>query len=161
MRRVGCFRQLKYVIAKDLSDFDWIWVAQDRNGMLACFVTAGVGPVPQPLLLSWQNKSDEVILSIEEYLLGLPILSSVNSRVGKAAGNFDSYYEMSKRGFFAFDWSDAQAHEAAKTGQYQIISEPKTPLNISSLSKNEVESLSVIKLPNVNFTMLDVTSIKA
>ena len=152
---------MKYIIAEDLSDFDWTWVAQDRNGMLACFVTAGAGLAPQPLLLSWQNKSDEEILSIEEFLLGLPILSSVNSKTGNSAGNFDSYFEMSKRGFFAFDWSDVMAHKIPKTGRYEIISEPENPLHISSLSKNEVESLSVIELPNVNFTMLDVESIKA
>lgn len=77
-------------------DFDVGWVATDAVGQVAVFTTGGPGPVPDFAMPSVENS--------EEFVLSLPEVSDVDRADAKAGAN--AFVEVSKRGLFAYDWSD-------------------------------------------------------
>lgn len=77
-------------------DFDVGWVATDAVGQVAVFTTDGPGPVPDFAMPSVENS--------EEFVLSLPEVSDVDRADAKVGAN--AFVEVSKRGLFAYDWSD-------------------------------------------------------
>lgn len=149
---------MTYIVEESFSDCDWTWVGQDRNGLLATFTTAGEGP--SPISLFNLAKRDE-IYSIEDEVLKLPEVSSVILNPKINYKTVESFLKLSRRGFFSFDWSDVHEKGSHKKRVYELVSEPKTPLKFSSLSRDESKLLFVISLPEVDFTLRDIESIRA
>lgn len=97
------------------AEFDWL--AQDRDGVLGFFSTAGAGPIPEAL------ESDGAALALED-ILALPKRGEA-VRVG-GEGNVNEWIEIAERGIFAFDWS-------RETRRYELIAQPTSPMRAEEL----------------------------
>ena len=114
---------LKRSLKMEYPHYDCVWAAEDECGNLGAFVTGGKGPIPK-LLLDTQE-----ILGIEETILSLVSRSEVENH--KAYPLMASFEHLAKRGFFVFDWSDVHRTSATKSGLYELVSSPLSPLRES------------------------------
>ena len=61
----------------------------------------------------------------------MPEVSSVDLLV--TLSRPDDFVTLSKRGLFAYDWSDVHRTTRQSSGGYELQSRPKTPLGLSDL----------------------------
>ncbi|MBD9480133.1 hypothetical protein [Pseudoxanthomonas sp. PXM02] len=111
------------VTPRDLQGVDAAWLAIDAIGQVAIFTTGGEGPIPTTALVSAH--------AVEELVLSLPEVSSVDLLV--TLSRPDDFVTLSKRGLFAYDWSDVHRTTRQYLGGYELQSRPKTPLGLSDL----------------------------
>jgi hypothetical protein len=107
---------------------DCVWVASDRNGHVAAFVTAGVGPIPEPVL---DNTEPPFVEDIERSILELPTVSS--GRLLISVSRPDSFVKIAERGFFVYDWSDVHRTTASWIDAYEPMASPLTPMLVGAL----------------------------
>ncbi|WP_279361850.1 hypothetical protein [Xanthomonas sacchari] len=110
----------------DLKGVDAAWLAIDAVGHVALFTTAGEGPIPATALISLE--------AAEELILALPETSRVDLRA--TLPRPDDFIAFSKRGVFAYDWSDIHRIARQALGGYELQSLPKTPLHLSDLPES-------------------------
>lgn len=109
------------------NDFDCIWIASDKDGYVAAFFTAGQGPIPQLVA-----KNEKIALdNIEDEVYKLPVRSDVN--LYAAVKRPDDFIEMSKRGFFVYDWRDIARAINQSSNQYELVSSPHFPILVRDL----------------------------
>jgi hypothetical protein len=113
---------------------DCVWVAVDRVGYLAIFVTAGQGPIPKVAL----DTDAIAIESIEEYIYTLPKIS--NAKLLIAMPRPDDFIAMAERGFFVYDWRDMHRSEIDYKNCYELIAIPESPL----IMRNMIPDTSVL-----------------
>lgn len=118
---------------------DCAWVATDRLGHLAAFVTAGDGPIPSNLL----SDRNTDIFEIETLLRELPRISEVN--LLKQLKRPDDFIELAEKGIFVFDWVDLRG------GGYELIAVPATPIGLESASDEVRRIASITCLQALSF----------
>jgi hypothetical protein len=107
--------------------YDVVWLASDRLGQLAAFITAGVGPIP-----IWALDYPELsILDIEDSICGLPKSSGAVLTI--SAPRPDSFLELAERGLFVYDWHDVHRIRIERSGMYELAAFPRVPLLMDAL----------------------------
>ncbi|MBB3559397.1 hypothetical protein FHX06_000694 [Rhizobium sp. BK512] len=109
------------------SDIDYIWVATDKDGFLAIFVTGGAGAIPLSALQDIQTGSGE----LEAIFFQLPAISEVNLLVNYPRP--DDFVTMAERGFFTYDWRDVHRVKRDHSGKYEKITAPQKPIRIGNV----------------------------
>jgi hypothetical protein len=109
---------------------DCVWVASDRDGHIAAFVTAGIGPIPVMVL---NNTESLPVQEIEEAILRLPKVSAC--RLIASVPRPDSFIAMAERGFFVYDWSDVH-RTVSIIDAYEPMACPVNPVSLEQLPES-------------------------
>ena len=107
---------------------DCAWVASDRDGHVAAFVTAGIGPIP---VLALNNTGPLLVEDIEEAIFRLPKVSACCLLV--SVPRPDSFIAMAERGFFVYDWSCLHRTRVSEIDEYEPMACPVSPLLLDEL----------------------------
>ena len=111
---------------------DWGWLACDREGHLALFITGGEGPVPmQALDPSYPE-------DVEDRLIDLPAMSDVN----RVTSWPDA--EVPERGVFLYDWND-------RDNTYELVLAPYRPCALDQLPADLAEVARSIRFTQLSF----------
>jgi hypothetical protein len=132
---------------------DWEWYASDRDGEIACFVTAGEAPIPKVVL----NYSSFPIEDALEDFLKLPVICGV-LEAGEF-GSSDSFDEMARRGYHVFDWSDLHRPTIRELRAYECSARPHKPLTIHDLPDSLKDIVNAVAFRDIAFrdcSVLDV-----
>lgn len=132
---------------------DCVWLASDRDGHLAAFVTAGVGPIPIQIL------SDEgpAIEDIEEHICDMPSVSAVH--LLGSIKRPDSFIKLAERGVFVYDWSDIHRIIHESIHAYEPVAVPVSPITIDMLPDDLSNIAKAVKFVDLAFAdgqLLDV-----
>lgn len=112
------------------SDLDCIWIAVDRVGALAAFITGGSGPIPLNIL----NSDTWIMEDMERYILTFPKVSVAKFLVNVKYP--ESYLEMAERGVYVYDWLDVHRARSAARNLYDLVARPESPLKIEAMSED-------------------------
>jgi hypothetical protein len=125
--------------------FDCIWLASDKSGNLAAFVTAGLGPIP----ITIANDDSQSIEDLETRLMEWPEISDaiLLTKVKRP----DDFVNMSRRGLFVFDWTDIHRTRKEAIEAYELVAKPSTPLHTEQLPFDKRHSMSIIELEGIEF----------
>lgn len=107
--------------------WDIPWIATERNGYVAAFITAGEGPIPEA---AFKNG----VLSIKEVeaaILELPVVSEAKMLV--TVPDPDSHIALAGRGFFVYDWTYVHSAKAKLSYAYEPVALPLTPQILSDV----------------------------
>jgi hypothetical protein len=108
--------------------WDIPWIATDRNGYVAAFITAGEGPIPEAGF-------KDGALSIEDAeaaILELPVVSEAKMLITE--GDLSGFIALAQRGFFVYDWTDVHSAKAKLNNAYQPVAVPLTPQLLADVS---------------------------
>lgn len=107
----------------DLYGFEWDFLVRDRDGLIAVFTTSGAGTIP-PAVFGGRALVEHVV----DALGGMPSRGeSIDLRSqDRLSGNYSHWFELSRRGLFAYDW---HLHH----GPYERVSAPTAPLSIDDV----------------------------
>jgi hypothetical protein len=119
------------------SEFDWL--ALDQMSNVGYFSTAGVGPLPKPVLA--RADSFELLL---ESVLALPECSEATI-VYESQHNISEWIAIARRGLFAFDWR-------RNTSCYELIAKP-TDICRCQASANAMFFSVAVTLPQADFSI--------
>lgn len=125
---------------------DCVWIASDTAGNLGAFVTAGMGPIP---ILALNNRWIP-IADIEEAICRLPEISTGQILVSMKRP--DDFIMMAERGFFVYDWQDIHRKDVERSGKYEKVAEPATPLSRDFLPSSLLEIASSIVFQKLTFS---------
>ena len=95
-----------------------MWLASDRNGNFASFVTGGEGPIPIDVL----NFERTPVEDIERLVCQMPIVSTVHMLV--TLKRPDSFIELAERGIFVYDWTDVHRTQSKAIHVYEPVAAP-------------------------------------
>lgn len=132
---------------------DCVWIGSDRAGHVAAFVTGGEAPIPAYALKL--NRTS--IEAIEGELHVLPLTAGASLLV--PLNRPDDFMELARRGFFAYDWTDAHRTLSEARYAYELIAAPEKPILAEELPTEIAALLDGMSL-NVVFTedrAIDVT----
>jgi hypothetical protein len=121
---------------------DAVWLASDRVGNIAAFISAGVGPIPIAAL----SLRSLAVVEIEQHICEMPALSA--TRLIVHVKRPDSFLELASRGIFVYDWSDVSRVTKDKKNLYELVASPSEPIttkelpSILSLLVDEIRFLS-------------------
>ncbi|MCA9177123.1 MAG: hypothetical protein KDB14_21690 [Planctomycetales bacterium] len=108
----------------DVIEFDWY--ACDCLGHVAAFSSFGRGPIPMAAKSSRDSYNE-----LFELIAALPETTEADL-VHDGDGRFDDWIKYSCQGLFGYDLQDA--HRATPLGQYDLLTCPRHPIHIDSLS---------------------------
>jgi hypothetical protein len=125
---------------------DLAWLASDRDGHLAAFVTGGSGPIPDAALrLNFVPLED-----IESRICSIPKVSETRLLVTWFK-HPESYLELAERGFFAYDWTDVHRTNVEAKSAYEQIAVPVNPINLAKLPDDLAALARALKFGDVAF----------
>jgi hypothetical protein len=136
------------------SDFDWTWLAIDKDGHVAVFTTAGCGPIPVDHL---NSPRDTFEFDVEREINELAERCSAKMLVDLPRP--DSFISLAQRGVFTFDWSDIHRSEQESTKMYEAMAVPAKPILISSLPEKIASIATRLSFDNISFmskTSIDI-----
>jgi hypothetical protein len=107
---------------------DCVWIASDRHGNSAAFVTGGEGPIPSVVL----ELDRTYIMDSEAAICALPISSDVELLV--SMNRPDDFIAMAERGFFVYDWQDVHRSASEASNLYELIASPINPARVASFA---------------------------
>lgn len=113
----------KYPVGRDC-----VWIAGDRDGQVAAFATAGIGPIP---ILVLDGTGPPLLKDIEEAALVLPKISAC--RLVASVPRPDSFVALAERGFFVYDWSDIHRTRGSLIEAYELMAYPLNPISLDAL----------------------------
>lgn len=108
------------------AQIDCAWLTTDAWGRLAAMITAGEGPIPVAVFESGIDVTD-----IEGKLLDLPVVGDAVDVAN--VPNPSSFIDLSRRGFFVYDWTDVQRSHAQALGAYELVASPSAPIRLQDL----------------------------
>jgi hypothetical protein len=124
---------------------DCVWLASDREGYLAAFITAGIGPIPvQALHLDGVSIED-----IESLICDMPRVSEVRLLV--SVKRPDDFIDLAKRGIFVYDWTDINRIDRDAIHVYEPVATPVTPIKMDILLPNLAAIAKSLRLADVVF----------
>lgn len=130
---------------------DCVWMAVDKHGNLAAFVTGGEGPIPIDVLTNGFLPIED----IESAICELDVTSE--ARLLVSLRRPDDYVDMARRGFYVFDWRDVNRISVNRTGVYEKIAIPSKPIKLDTLSSRMRASIESMQRMDVDFDgVLDV-----
>lgn len=97
---------------------DCIWIAVGVDGQVACFITAGEGPIPEGVLAQAFLRVEDV----EGELLSLPKVGTAELKVDVPRP--DDFVELAERGFYVYDWTDIHKSRSASNSSYELVAAP-------------------------------------
>lgn len=116
--------------------FELDWLARDEAGQVGLFSTGGQGPVPRVVV----DHLAAVETAIRR-LPSLPVLGPCAESPG-GGGNFESWIEPSRRGFYGFDWGPVPV------GPYARITVPSRVLMVDDIEDEAVRTaVMLVRLP--------------
>lgn len=124
---------------------DCVWLAADSDGHVAAFATAGSGPIPVGVLES----AECAIEDIEGKIVEMPRTGSAQLLVSLKRP--DDFIDIAERGIFAYDWSDVHRTQRDRTGAYEPIAVPTSPIKCSQLPPELARLVARSKLEGVTF----------
>jgi hypothetical protein len=101
---------------------DYEWFAFDAVGHIAVFTTAGVGPIPKPVLASRAAED-----ALGEFAHHLPIRGTAVMLVSLPRP--DDYMAFAAQGLFAYDWADVHRSARDWSGVYELYARPDRPIS--------------------------------
>lgn len=125
---------------------DWVWLASDKSGQVAAFVTAGSGPIPVQVLNSDLPDEDP-----EKAISQLLLRSEVTLLV--SLPDPTSFVAMAERGFFVYDWSDIHRSKHKSINAYEQMAIPRNPIFAHQLPKQLAQLVNEVRLANVVFAL--------
>lgn len=108
------------------TQIDCVWLTADACGRLGAMITAGDGPIPAAVL----NGAIDVT-NIEGMLLELPVVGDAVDVAN--VPNPSSFIDLSRRGFFVYDWTDVHRSRAQALGTYELVASPSAPIRLEDL----------------------------
>ncbi|MCA1196397.1 hypothetical protein K9B35_00310 [Sphingomonas sp. R647] len=120
------------------TQIDCAWLATDACGRLAAMITAGEGPIPAAVLESRIDVTD-----IEGKLLDLPIMGDAMDVAN--VPNPSSFIDLSRRGFYVYDWTDVHRPSSQALGAYELVASPSVSIRLEDLPADLQELPSRIK----------------
>ena len=117
---------MKFLVDHAFSGLEFTWFAVDSTGHIACFCSAGCGPVPEVAITN-----SELLESAEDIIDGLPCVGSAHNPT-PPRGNPYHADRLAERGFYAFDWR-------AETEAYVIESKPTNPIRVADIASPDVQ----------------------
>jgi hypothetical protein len=124
---------------------DCVWLASDRVGQMAAFITAGEGPIPRVLL----DHDEFDIEAIEPLIIDLPRVGGVQLLV--SVPRPDDFIAMAERGIFVYDWTDI--HRASDfLRAYELVAIPLSPINETVLPEKLLNILGCVRFRNLEFS---------
>jgi hypothetical protein len=106
---------------------DCVWLAADRDGSLAAFISAGIAPIPTVAL----EMTSPQIEDMEGLIHQLPCTSG--ARLLVSVKRPDSFRELAERGLFVYDWQDVHRNLREEVGVYELVAVPLKPLHVAAL----------------------------
>ncbi|POP40665.1 hypothetical protein CHU32_26165 [Superficieibacter electus] len=128
--------------------FDCMWLASDKDGCLAVFFSAGQGPLPAEAAKNEKLSLDD----IENEVYKLPYFSDIDLHV--SVKRPDDFIEMSKRGFFVYDWRDIVRTIEASSNLYELVSSPKCPITICDLPEPLLGMAKSVVFSQISFSQM-------
>ena len=126
---------------------DCVWLASDRDGYIAAFITAGIGPIPSDVLKSCNIPIEE----IEDKVCEMP--KTAQARLLVSVKRPDSFIDLAERGVFVYDWTDVNRIAQEELKVYEQVAIPTQPITIDILAPNLVALAKAVNFPNVTFAM--------
>lgn len=124
---------------------DCVWIAEDSQGMLAAFITAGMGPVPRFII----GDGDDLIHEIESSLMQLPVVSMVHLHINVPRP--DDFISLAERGFFVYDWRDTHCCSSLESICYARVASPEIAVSNSGFYVDVMRSLRVVHMRDIDF----------
>jgi hypothetical protein len=124
---------------------DCVWLASDRDGYLAAFITAGIGPVPVEALESVDVPVEEV----ESLLCEMPKVSQAKLLV--SVKRPDDLIDLAERGVFVYDWTDVHRTARDAVGAYEQVAAPANPIQQDRLPDSLAALAKAVKFADVRF----------
>jgi hypothetical protein len=106
---------------------DCLWIASDRDGHAAAFVTAGSGPIPRAVL----DRDAPPLDDLEALVCELPIRSDATMLVDVPRP--DDFVAMAARGLFVYDWRDVHRTSSSVLDAYEPVAYPQRPVHVTEL----------------------------
>lgn len=119
------------------TQIDCAWLTTDADGRLAAMITAGEGPVPAAVLESGID-----VIGIEGRLLNLPVVGDAMAVAD--VPNPSSFVDLSRRGFFVYDWTDVHRPRAQALGAYELVASPSIFIKREDLPADLREFPSIV-----------------
>jgi hypothetical protein len=110
-------------------DFDLAWLASDREGHVAAFVTGGAGPIPRKAFEPGRVPVED----LEERVHNLP--RSSGARVLVDFPSTHSIVALAELGLYVYDWSDAHRTSPELVGAYQPVGVPTRPIGLDAIGE--------------------------
>lgn len=130
------------------------WLACDRQGAVALFLTAGEGPMPESVF----NHPGTPLHAVEKQVMQLAHTSSARTLVSVA--HPDGYLEVARHGLFVYDWTDVHAHSPIKNA-YEKVAVPESPIQLNSLPRDLQLAARAVVFPDLSFAdspLIDVVA---
>lgn len=125
---------------------DCLWVASDRNGHLAAFVTGGEGPIPIKLLLEDGIRVESIGQRVSE----VPVSSAAKMLVQVKFP--DDFMDLAKRGVFVYDWTDVHRISSECRGVYEPVAVPLSPISHNILPAALMNIAKIVMFTDVAFS---------
>jgi hypothetical protein len=129
------------------SGMDCVWLASDRDGYVAAFITAGVGPIPSEILKSCYIPIDE----IESKVCEMPRITEARLLVSVKIP--DSFIDLAERGVFVYDWTDVNRTAREELKVYEQVAFPIQPIAIDILAQDLAALAKAVRFPDVVFAI--------
>jgi hypothetical protein len=124
---------------KDISGFEYDWLACDADGQVGFFSTAGGGYAPEELLED-TDAYDEAI----DAILAAPATTRACFAPQVAPGLVNTWQLMAERGLFAYD-SDPHG------GPYRLVAAPEVPVPVAKLPMGAVDVVRRVVFQGLRF----------
>jgi hypothetical protein len=126
-------------------DFDWVWLACDRDDYVAAFITAGAGPIPAAILESSLPAEES-----ETLIRGLAPTTTALASIPHSG--VESFITLAQRGFFVYDWQDVHRGSAVRyTDMYELVAAPREPVRVDFFHGELAQISRIVRLDNVSF----------
>jgi hypothetical protein len=127
---------------REVSGFEFDWLASDADGYVALFSTAGGGFAPLPFL---QNP-DAHQMAIDELLAG-PASTTARFAPEFTAARQNTWRLVAERGLYAYD-------SGAHGGAYRLLAAPSVPVRVAALPAAAREVVGSIRFQHLRFSEL-------
>ena len=124
---------------------DLAWLAVDRGGHVAAFITGGEGPIPINLLDPDVLTDDD----IEQRILSMPPVSLV--RITRPGVESNSFAAIAERGLYVYDWTDVHRTATEEVHVYELVAAPTSPLKIAELPAELASVAALNAIPTADF----------
>ena len=133
---------------------DCVWLASDRAGHLAAFITAGIGPIPIATLAASALPIDEV----ESSLCELPQVTQAKLLV--SVPRPDDFIDLAERGLFVYDWTDISRTARDALHVYEPVAVPVQPITVGALPNDLAALAKAVQLSDVGFSESNALNIR-
>jgi hypothetical protein len=133
---------------------DCVWLASDRVGHVAAFITAGRGPIPLVIL----DRIDFDHEDVEPSVANLARVGDANLLV--SVPRPDDFIAMAERGIFVYDWTDA-SRGSGLLRAYELVAAPLSPIAVTELPNELVSFIGGARFTQLEFSGSRIVDVDA